>query len=66
MSQTKEFDCIEMKRRGALALHEKLAAMNADERLAYFARRSQELRELQRKLRAEAGLDPVPERADQD
>ncbi len=44
MTRNKSFDCIEMKRRGALKVHERLASMSIEEQVAYWRRRSDELR----------------------
>jgi len=41
---TKTVDCIEMKRQGAERLQKKLAGMTRSEMLAYWARRTDELR----------------------
>lgn len=44
MTKNKSFDCIEMKRRGALKIHERLASMSIEEQVEYWRRRSDELR----------------------
>ena len=44
MTRNKSFDCIEMKRRGALKIHERLASMSIEEQVEYWRRRSDELR----------------------
>lgn len=48
----KTFDCVEMKRRGAALVYEKLKNMSADEELAYWRRRTEELRQEQAEARA--------------
>ena len=45
-SDPKPFDCVEMKREGALRVHERIASMTMEEKLAYWRRRSEELRNL--------------------
>jgi len=54
--KTKTFDCVEMKRRGARILQEKLAGMTPKQQLAFWQERSKELRrhqEVARKKRKE-------------
>ncbi len=41
----KDFDCVEMKRKGQDLLRARLANMSAEERTAYWTKRNQELRE---------------------
>jgi hypothetical protein len=40
---TKDFDAVEMKRRGQELLRQKLAGMTREQRLAYWAQRNAEL-----------------------
>ena len=47
----KDFDCVEMKRRGQEALCRKLAGMTREQELEYWRRRTEELRERQRQAR---------------
>jgi hypothetical protein len=49
----KTFDCVELQHRGGERLTRKLRTMTREEQLEYFARRTEELRQLQAKLRAE-------------
>ena len=49
--KTKTFDCVEMKRRGAARVREKLKDMTPQEQLAYWDKKTSELRSRQDKLR---------------
>ena len=51
--KTKLFDCVEMKRKGAEALKEKLEGMTLEEEVIYWQSRLNELRERQKTLRDE-------------
>lgn len=53
-SDPKRFDCVEMKREGERRIRERMAAMTAEEKLAYWRRRSEE-------LRSPAPLQPAPD-----
>ncbi|MFM9958443.1 MAG: hypothetical protein ACKVZJ_10225 [Phycisphaerales bacterium] len=44
----KDFDCVEMKRKGQETLRRRLAGMTREQQLAYWTRRNEELRESQR------------------
>jgi hypothetical protein len=44
MKRTKSFDCVEMKRRGALRIHERLASMTFEEQVEYWQGRAEEFR----------------------
>ena len=52
--KTKTFDCVEMKRRGAELVRQKLQGMTDQEQLAYWQRRAEEMRTRQRELRKQA------------
>lgn len=39
---TKVFDCVEMKRQGALRVHEKMQGMSIEEQVAYWQERNRE------------------------
>ncbi len=39
-TKTKTFDCVEMKRRGALKVHERLKGMTLDQQIEYWRKRS--------------------------
>jgi hypothetical protein len=39
----KDFDCVEMKRQGQVALHARLAGMTPEQQAAYWAERNREL-----------------------
>lgn len=47
--KTKDFDCVEMKRRGADALYQKLKDMTPEEQLAFWKTGTEELRRRQQK-----------------
>ena len=42
--KTKTFDCVEMKRRGAARIHERLKNMTLEQKIDYWRRRSQAFR----------------------
>lgn len=42
--KTKTFDCVEMKRRGALRIYEETKGMTVQEELAYWKKRTDALR----------------------
>lgn len=42
--KTKTFDCVEMKRRGAERIHERLKNMTLEQKIDYWRRRSQAFR----------------------
>ena len=46
----KEFDCVEMKRKGAERLQKKLAGLSIKEELIFWQERNKALREEQKKL----------------
>jgi len=46
----KEFDCVEMKRKGAEILQKKLACLSLDEELRFWQERNKALREEQTRL----------------
>ncbi len=48
--KTKTFDCVEMKRRGALMIHERLKGMTLEEQVAYWRGRNEEFRREQKRL----------------
>ena len=47
----KEFDCVEMKRKGAAILQKKLAGLTLEEELKFWQERTKELKREQHKLR---------------
>ncbi|MBK7379313.1 MAG: hypothetical protein IPJ03_14865 [Ignavibacteriales bacterium] len=47
----KEFDCVEMKRKGARILQKKLAGLSLEEELKFWQERTKELKEDQKRLR---------------
>jgi hypothetical protein len=40
--KTKTFDCVEMKRRGAMRVHERLKDMTVEQQIEYWRRRNKE------------------------
>lgn len=44
---TKTFDCVEMKRRAALRIHEQLKGMSMEEKVAYWRKRHTEIQQEQ-------------------
>ena len=48
---TKTFDCVEMKRRGAELVRQRLAGMTPQQQIAYWQRRSEEFLREQQNLR---------------
>jgi hypothetical protein len=50
--KTKTFDCVEMKRRGALQIHETTKDMTFEQKVAYWRGRSRQFREEQERLSA--------------
>jgi len=49
--KTKTFDCVEMKRRGAARIYERIKDMTPAEEVAYWKKRTASLRRLQRSLK---------------
>jgi hypothetical protein len=56
----KTFDCVEMKRRGAERLRERLSKMTRDEQLAFWRERTAALRQRAEKLREQRRDEPTP------
>lgn len=50
--KTKTFDCVEMKRRGALEVYELLKNMSAEEQVAFWRQETENLRNEQLAVRA--------------
>lgn len=50
----KSFDCMEMKRRGAEALRQRLAGMTFEQEVEFWRKRSEEFERQQQRLRAKA------------
>jgi hypothetical protein len=44
MKTIEHFDCVEMKRRAALKIHERLAGLTIEEQVEYWRNRSEEFR----------------------
>jgi hypothetical protein len=59
--KTKTFDCVEMKRRGAELVRQRLAGMSLEEEIDYWRRRSEEFQREQDRLRAQTppAVDPT-------
>ena len=47
--KTKTFDCVEMKRQGALRIYEETRDMTREEELAYWRKQDEELRAAQQR-----------------
>jgi len=56
-SSEKEFDAVDMKRRAAERIHDRLAEKDEAERKAYWQKRTEALRKRQSDLRGEASED---------
>ncbi len=52
--KTKTFDCVEMKRRGAELLRQRLAGMTLEQEIEYWRQRSEQFEREQERLRAQA------------
>ena len=50
---TKQFDCIEMKRKGAEAVRAKIAGMTREQELAFWRERTEKLRQRREAAKAE-------------
>ena len=48
--KTNTFDCVEMKRRAALRIHEELKDLTLEQKIEYWKRRSEEMLDRQRRL----------------
>ncbi len=55
VTETKEFDCVEMMHRGALRIHETLKGKSKEEQLAYWRERHTEAVEELKKARERHG-----------
>ena len=49
--KTKTFDCVEMKRRGAELVQERLASMTPEQELEFWRQQTEELRREQQRVR---------------
>ena len=49
--KTKSFDCVEMKRRGSLRIHEETKDLTPEEKTEYWKRRNEEMFDHQRRLK---------------
>lgn len=52
LMKTKQFDAVEMQRRGSAKVYETLATMTTEQQLAYWQQRTEELRKHQQALQA--------------
>lgn len=59
----KTFDCVEMKRQGALRVHERLKGMTVAQQIEYWRQRSEEFQKEQERLRAAAAIAPAAVRS---
>jgi len=57
--KTKAFDCVEMKRRGAESLRQRLAGMTIEQEIEYWRRRSEEFQREQERLRTHTAVTSV-------
>jgi hypothetical protein len=57
MKKNKTFDCVEMKRRGAVLLRAKLDGMSVEEQVEFWRQRTEALRERQKELRDQRTQD---------
>lgn len=55
----KDFDCVEMKRKGQEALRKRLAGLTPEQIRAYWEEQDQQLRDHQQRLRSENPTDPL-------
>jgi hypothetical protein len=55
--KAKTFDCIEMKRRGALRIHDQLKNMTVEQQIEYWRQRSEEFQHEQERRRAQRADD---------
>jgi hypothetical protein len=62
LTKYEQLDCVAMKRKASLLLHEKLSRMTHDERIAYWKMRAQEMIE-ERKAEREKDASPTPSRS---
>ena len=56
----KTFDCVEMKRRGAELVRQRLAGMTLEQEIEYWRQRSEQFQRDQERLRAQQGIAPAP------
>ncbi|HUT76586.1 MAG TPA: hypothetical protein VM285_02810 [Polyangia bacterium] len=59
MKTIENFDCVEMKRRAALRIHERLAGLTLEEQVEYWRRRSEEFRRISTRSGLGAADQPV-------
>lgn len=52
--KTKPFDCVEMKRRGAELVRQRLAGLTLEQEIEYWRQRSEQFQRDQERLRAKA------------
>lgn len=52
--KSKTFDCVEMKRRGAELVRQRLAGMTFEQEVEYWRQRSEQFQREQERLRAQA------------
>jgi hypothetical protein len=61
MKPNKKFDCVEMKRRGAEAVYEKIKDMTPEEELAYWQAGTEKLRQKQKILQNQVPPELKPQ-----
>ena len=52
MKRKKKFDCVEMKRRGAALVYERLKGVSPEEEIEYWRQRTEDLRKEQAEAKA--------------
>jgi hypothetical protein len=58
--KTKTFDCVEMKRKGALRVHESLKGMTVEQQIEYWRQRSEQFQQDHVRLRNQAASASPP------
>lgn len=53
--KTKTFDCVEMKRRAALLIHQEIEGLTEEQQVKYWERRAEELVQYRRRLATQRG-----------
>ncbi|MGQ9650404.1 MAG: hypothetical protein ACUVXJ_09865 [Phycisphaerae bacterium] len=58
--KTKTFDCVEMKRRGAERVRQRLAGMTIEQEIEYWRQRSEQFQRDQERLQSQTGDASAP------
>lgn len=59
-TKSKPFDCVEMKRRGAELVRQRIAGMTLDQEIEYWRKRSEEFQREQDRMRTEDQTATIP------